>query len=118
MSASAGSQDQYVVITAARNEQEYIGRCLKTMQAQTVRPLKWFIVVNGSDDLTEVIVREQSKAHDWIELIVQETKGTRNWGAKVDAFMIGYQRAEAFDFAFVANLDADVSLDPHYFETL
>ena len=48
---------RYVLITPARNEADYIGLTLKSMAVQTLRPLKWVIVSDGSTDGTDEIVR-------------------------------------------------------------
>ena len=47
----------YVVITPARNEAQFIELTLKSVLAQTVLPLKWVIVSDGSTDGTDEIVR-------------------------------------------------------------
>src|ERR1035441_9935437 len=40
----------YVLITPARNEADFIELTLKSVVSQTVRPLKWVIVSDGSTD--------------------------------------------------------------------
>jgi glycosyltransferase involved in cell wall biosynthesis len=108
----------YVVITAARNEAVHIGKTLSSMAAQTVRPIKWFVVSDGSTDRTNELVGEFMAHHGWVELICLPPREGRHWGAKVDAFNVGYARASQVPFEFVANLDADVSLSADYFERL
>src|SRR5690349_16810447 len=59
---------RYVLITPARNEAAFIELTLKSMTAQTVKPLKWVIVSDGSTDGTDEIVNRYAAANDWIEL--------------------------------------------------
>ena len=42
----------FVLITAARNEETYIEKTIQSVVAQTVLPLRWVIVNDGSDDAT------------------------------------------------------------------
>ena len=60
---------QYVLITPARNEAEFIELTLKSVVAQTARPLKWVIVSDGSTDGTDEIVGRYAAKHPWIELL-------------------------------------------------
>ena len=59
----------YVLITPARNEAEFIGLTIESVLAQTVRPIKWVIVSDGSTDATSDIVRRYAVQHGWIELL-------------------------------------------------
>ena len=46
----------YVLITPAHNEEAYIEKTLISMLNQTLLPLKWVIVSDGSTDQTDDIV--------------------------------------------------------------
>ena len=59
----------YVLITAARNEQKYIVQTLESVIAQTVLPVRWIIVSDGSTDGTDDLVRSFTAEHPWIELL-------------------------------------------------
>ena len=43
---------KYVLITPARNEDEYIGKTIEAVIAQTIKPEKWVIISDGSTDKT------------------------------------------------------------------
>jgi glycosyltransferase involved in cell wall biosynthesis len=53
----------YPLITPARNEAQSIELTIKSVLAQTVRPLKWAIVSDGSADETDVIVSKYAAEH-------------------------------------------------------
>lgn len=108
----------YVLITPARNEAEFIECTLQSMVAQTVLPVKWVIVSDGSTDRTEEIVRQYGAVHPWIELLCMPERVDRNFAGKAHAFNAGYDRLKHMAFDFIGNLDADVSIDPDHFETL
>jgi len=108
----------YVLITPARNEADFIDLTLKSVVAQTVRPLKWVIVSDGSTDQTDHIVGKYLAEHPWIELVRMPGRRERDFAAKVRAFNVGYAKVAGMTFDIVGNLDADVSFDEEYFEFL
>lgn len=108
----------YVVVTPARNEARYIESTIKSMVAQTMRPLKWIIVSDGSTDGTDEIVCGYAAAHDWIDLVRMPEHRNREFAAKVSAFNAGYSKLKDMDFTAVAALDADISFGPDYFSFL
>lgn len=108
----------YVLITPARNEAEYIELTLKSVVAQTVLPLRWMIVSDGSTDGTDDIVSKYAAGHSWIELIRMPERKERHFAGKVHAFNAGYARVVDLKYDVIGNLDGDVSFDPEYFDFL
>jgi glycosyltransferase involved in cell wall biosynthesis len=88
------------------------------MAAQTVKPLKWVIVSDGSTDGTDDIVAEYMQDHPWIELVRMPERRQRDFAGKVHAFNAGYDRVAGLPFDVIGNLDADVTFDADYFEFL
>ena len=76
----------YVLITPARNEEAFIELTMKSVVNQTVRPVKWVIVSDGSTDSTDAIVKKYAAEHDWIELITMPERRERHFAGKVNAF--------------------------------
>jgi biofilm PGA synthesis N-glycosyltransferase PgaC len=108
----------YVLITPARNEAAYIELTLQSMIAQTVLPLKWVIVSDGSTDGTDEIVNRYVASHPWIELVRMPERRERNFAGKVYSFNAGFDKVKDLPYEVIANLDADVSFDPDYFDFL
>lgn len=108
----------YVLITPARNEAEFIELTLKSMVSQTVRPLKWVIVSDGSTDGTDDIVKKYAAEHPWIELVRMPERQERHFAGKVHAFNAGYARVLDLPYDVIGNLDGDVSFDGEYFDFL
>jgi poly-beta-1,6-N-acetyl-D-glucosamine synthase len=108
----------YVLVTPARNEAAFIERTIESVIAQTVLPLKWVIVSDGSTDVTDAIVSRFAAEHEWIELVTLPLRALRNFAGKVAAFNVGQARLEGLTYDAIANLDADVSFDPDYFSFL
>jgi biofilm PGA synthesis N-glycosyltransferase PgaC len=108
----------YVLITPARDEAQFIELTIKSVVSQTVRPLKWVIVSDGSTDGTDDIVRRYSAAHSWIELVRLPERRERHFAGKVQAFNTGQARLAGLHYDMIGNLDADVSFDENYFSFL
>ena len=108
----------YTLITPARNEAEYIPKVIESMVGQTVQPSKWVIVNDGSTDDTENIVMQASKTYPVIQLIRSKGELNRSFGSKALAFQKGYQALQNLMFDYVGNLDADVTMEPHYYERI
>ncbi len=109
---------KYILITPARNEEDYIEKTIKSVISQKILPERWIIVSDGSTDRTDEIVGQYAKAHSFIVLYRSPNDGTRNFGSKAKAVEFGYEQAKSLDFDYVGNLDADVSFDPDYFPNL
>ncbi len=108
----------YVVITPARNEAQFIELTLQSMIAQTLRPLKWVIVSDGSTDGTDEIVCKYTANNPWIELLRMPERAERHFAGKVHAFNAGYARVKDLNADVVGNLDGDVSFEPDHFQFL
>ena len=108
----------YALITPARNEARFIEFTLQSMAAQTVIPLRWVIVSDGSTDGTDEIVRKYADRYPWIELLRMPERAERHFAGKVHAFNAGYARVMELAPQVIGNLDADVSLEPDHFEVL
>jgi len=80
------------LITPARNESQFIELTLKSVVGQTVLPLRWVIVSDGSTDGTDEIVARYAADFAWIELIRMPERKERNFAGKVHAFNAGYDR--------------------------
>jgi glycosyltransferase involved in cell wall biosynthesis len=109
---------KYILITAARNEEAFIGKTLDSVVAQTIIPERWIIVDDGSTDRTADIVAGYAEGNPWIELIHIPHRPDRHFAGKVYAFNAGLDRIKSVEFQIVGNLDADVSLEPDHFEFL
>lgn len=109
---------KYALVTAAHNEEKLIRLTLNSVVDQTIRPSKWMIMNDGSTDSTGEIIDEYCAKFDFIEHIRLTPGGEKHFGSKVRALMQGYNKVQWGDYDFVGTLDADVSFDTDYFQTL
>jgi biofilm PGA synthesis N-glycosyltransferase PgaC len=112
------TQPTYVLITPARNEAEFVELTLKSVVSQTVRPLRWVIVSDGSTDGTDEIVNRYAADYPWIELLRMPERRERHFAGKVHAFNAGHERVKDLPYDVIGSMDADISFDPDYFSFL
>src|SRR5687767_1529758 len=108
----------YVLITPARNEEKFIESTIRSVIGQSVRPLRWVIVSDGSTDGTDGIVKRYADEHPWIELLRMPERTERDFGGKVRCFNCGYERLKGLEFDLMGNLDADITFEADYYEFL
>ena len=108
----------YVLITPARNEVNFIELTLKSVVAQTVRPLRWVVVSDGSTDGTDELVCKYAADNPWIELVRMPERKERHFAGKVLAFEAGRAKLADLQYDIIGNLDGDTSFSPDYFEFL
>ena len=110
--------ETYVLVTAARDEQEHIEKTIKSVIAQTTLPKKWVIVSDGSADRTDIIAKRYQANHDFIQFLRREPDGSRNFASQLYAFLAGVQLLHGIEYDFIGKLDADVSFEPDYYGRL
>lgn len=108
----------YVLITPARNEEAFIELTIRSMVAQTVKPLRWVIVSDGSTDRTDEIVKSYLCGNPWMEMLRMPKRRERNFAGKVRAFEEGYASLKNEHYEVIGSLDGDLSFDKEYFSFL
>jgi len=106
------------LITPARNEADLIEATIRSVVAQTVRPVKWVIVSDGSTDGTDEIVQRYAADHSWMRLLRMPERSDRQFAAKAHAFNAGLEELRETAYDVVGNLDADITFESDYFEFL
>lgn len=131
---SSAKTTRYVVISPVRNEAEHLEQTIRSVVEQTVRPLCWLIVNDGSTDQTREIIERWAARYPWIVPVhrsdldrqrssggdVRESKADRGKRARaakeIEAFYAGYEHLPYHDWEFLVKLDGDLSFDSDYFE--
>jgi glycosyltransferase involved in cell wall biosynthesis len=108
----------YAAITPARDEARNLPRLATALSEQTVRPVRWVIVENGSTDETYGLARRLAAKHNWIT-VIQTVSGRRydRTSPYMRAFHAGVEAIGSCGDV-VVKLDADVSFEPRFFEGL
>jgi len=108
----------YAAVTPVRDELENLERLAECMAAQTVLPVQWIVVDNGSQDGTRELADRLASQHAWIAVTTSEATAAPEPGAPVvRAFAAGLELLrESVDV--IVKLDADVSFENDHFERL
>jgi glycosyltransferase involved in cell wall biosynthesis len=112
------ADEGYILATAAHNEEAYIGATIESVIAQTVPPRRWVIVSDASTDGTEEIVRRYEKSSGIIDLVSLRRDPSRNFRSQVYAILAGFERLRETPCTWIGNLDADIILEPDYYERI
>lgn len=108
----------YVLITPARNEEVNLDRTARSVVAQTLLPVRWVIVNDGSTDGTGAIIDRYTKRYSWIQRLDMPAHRHRSFSEKARCFNQAYERMRGLEFDVVGNLDADLSFEPDYLQFL
>lgn len=120
--AASGQDERPVVplaiVSPVRDESRYIRHTLEAMAQQTVWPVEWLFVDDGSKDDTAQIIAEYAERMPFIRVISTEDRGYRKLGSGViAAFDLGRKHLRA-DYRYIAKLDGDMSFPPRYIEIM
>jgi glycosyltransferase involved in cell wall biosynthesis len=106
----------YVLVTAARNEAQFIELTIKSVISQTIKPLRWIIVSDASTDATDEIVSRYAAHYEWLRLLRLGQPHERSFSGKAVAVAAGVRAAADLSYEIIGNLDADISFDPDYLQ--
>ena len=108
-----------VIITPARNEEEYVRETIESIIQQTVKPIRWIIVDDGSTDKTVEIIENYTKDFSFMELLKRPNRGFRRPGEGViESFYEGYNLIKNIEYEIVAKLDADLKFPNNTLELI
>jgi biofilm PGA synthesis N-glycosyltransferase PgaC len=108
---------RYVIITPVRNEELHLRHTIESVTQQTIQPVEWVIVNDGSTDQTGAMIDEWAGRFPWIHTIHRSNRGFRkSGGGVVEAFYGGYNSLNCEDWDFIVKLDGDLSFSRDYFE--
>ena len=109
----------YVVITPAYNEERYIRYPLESMVRQTLKPVKWIIVDDGSNDGTAGIIKAMAGKHGWMLYHYNKKRpGETYYSSNVYAILEGMMLLRDIPYSYLGILDADIELCDDYYERI
>ena len=112
----ATGDPRFVIITAAFNEEPQIEETIHSVAAQTVCPLCWVIVDDGSTDQTHEKIQQLQERFPWIVYYRRHRRpGQAYFASNVYALMEGVAQVRHLSYDFVAILDADITLPSDYY---
>jgi poly-beta-1,6-N-acetyl-D-glucosamine synthase len=110
---------RFVIISPVRNEEQFVGKSIQSIANQTIRPVEYILVDDGSSDHTAQIIQEAAVLYPWIHYARCKDRGERILGrGVVDAFDYGYSLISTDQYDYICKMDGDLTLGPRYFEFL
>ena len=111
---------RYLLVTPVKNEETFIRDLIISMKTQSLRPVLWVIVDDGSTDKTPELIDTEAGETDWVKTIrlpLGERKRGQHY-AHVCKCGFDYSIAKVNDWDFIGLVDADMVLESEYFEKL
>ncbi|HON62199.1 MAG TPA: glycosyltransferase [Deltaproteobacteria bacterium] len=110
---------RYIIISPVRNEERYLPLAIESVLSQSIGPLEYILVDDGSTDRTGEIIRQAALKDPRIRYVRREDRGERRVGpGVVEAFYDGYRAIRSSSYDFICKMDGDLTIGPRYFETL
>lgn len=116
---------KYFLVTACKNEAENLPKLIQSVAEQTIRPLVWVIVDDGSTDNTPRIIKEAKEEHSWIQSVRLDENSNRDLGFHLSGVMkrafesgIDYCMKNGIDYEYIGNVDGDIIIEEMFFEKL
>ena len=117
-------QTQYIIVTPCKNEENNLPNLIESIVAQTIRPVLWVIIDDGSADKTPEIIKDAVKKYNWIHSIRLDGK-KRDLGLHLASvikkgfdFAIEYCIKNGIDYSYLGNVDGDLTLESTFFENI
>ena len=111
-------EPHYGLVTAFRNERNWLADLVRSIEAQSIKPTTWVLVDDGSTDDSLDYARSLTKHLPFVEIVALVDTGTRNFASQVYAQLAGVERLAARMPAYLGFLDADILVPPDYYETM
>lgn len=116
--------ENYFIITPCKNEEKNLPKLIESIASQTVRPVLWVIVDDGSTDNTSLIIENAQEEYNWIHYI-KTTGIKRDLGIHLAEvikigfdYAIDYLEKNRLIYTFMGNVDGDLTLATTFFENI
>jgi cellulose synthase/poly-beta-1,6-N-acetylglucosamine synthase-like glycosyltransferase len=111
---------RYSIITAARNEEKYIFKTLESVVKQSLLPIEWIIINDGSTDKTSELIASYAVQYPWIVQVdlVDFKPEIKSTGGRISHILNIAARALKSDYDIIAKLDADIEFNASFIEKL
>ena len=118
-------QERYILITPCKNEGKNLPNLFRSMIVQSIKPVLWVIVDDGSTDRTEEIIAEAGKNYGWIKGIYSRENEDYDVGTHLAVvcnmgfeFAKDYCSEDSIKYEYIGLIDADNIPEVDYFKKL
>ena len=110
-------QTAYVLVSPCKDEAKYIEKTLRSIARQTVKPVQWVIVDDGSRDDSMAIVAQYQTEMPFIKVVHRDTGARQVGPGVIQAFNAGLAAVDV-PHDFICKFDVDLELPERYFEIM
>ncbi len=110
-------KDRYVLVSPCKDEGKYIEKTLESVKNQTVAPVQWVIVDDGSTDNSVELIKKYQQDMPYIKLVHRSSGERKVGGGVIMAFNEGLAAVDV-EYDFICKFDVDLELPEKYFETI
>jgi hypothetical protein len=119
----SSAPESLLVVSPVYNEGANLERTARAVAAQSLRPDRWLVIDDGSEDDTLAVARRLERELEFLTVAEAPGKiapGADNLGLarEAHAFNVGLERCGWRDYDLIGKLDGDVELPPDWFATL
>jgi len=114
----------YILVTPCKNEEESLPKLAESVINQTIKPVIWVIVDDGSTDRTPYVLKDLTLKYTWIKSLKLNEK-PRDLGVHVSqVYRTGFDYAinhcadNDIRYKYIGSVDADITFDSNYFGSL
>ncbi len=117
-------KQRLLVVTPARNEAHQIKGAIESVLSQTLRPWRYYLVSDGSDDGTDEIMRSYANKYDFIYYLRREKpteemlRVERVTPGQIGSLNYALDDVGSQAWDYLAVLDADIELPSNWYEKL
>ena len=122
---SEGCSCKYIIVTPCKNEGKNLPNLIKSVTSQSIKPVLWVIVDDGSNDDTPQILEEAKAKYGWIKSIRLDGIRKRDLGPHFASvikrgfdFAIEYCERNGIEYNYLCILDADIILESTFYENI
>ncbi|MBZ4646272.1 MAG: glycosyltransferase [Clostridia bacterium] len=115
---------KYIIVTPCKNEEVNISKLIESIASQTIRPVLWVIIDDGSTDRTPDIIADAIYQHSWIQSIKfnyeRRDRGLHLANIIREGFDYGtdYCKTRQIEYDYLSNIDSDIVLENTFFEDM
>lgn len=108
----------YSIITPVKNEINSFEKTVNSVVSQSILPIEWIIVDDGSNDGTEVLLEEIAKKYSWIKVLKPQNNTLRDYSSRV-VFLFNFGYSSLLKKPeFISKLDGDVSFNSDFYKNI
>jgi glycosyltransferase involved in cell wall biosynthesis len=117
-------ESDFIIVTPCKNEEESLPDLIKSVLDNTIKPILWVIIDDGSTDSTPSILSKFQKNNEWVVILHEENSErdlSFHYSKIVDnaiKYSLDFCDNKSLICNYIALIDADMILNEDFFEQI